>query len=114
MLIQQLFYKYSTDVIIRLEESKEPDTPLNMVSLQKAITQYIIVQENVHCYTLHERAKFNESIKALHRSSVEVLTNSVNTSNGQNVVPLYFFVREITIMMSVISMLIYLKERKSL
>ena len=42
MLIQQLFCKYPTDVIIRLEESKESDTPLNMVSLQKAITQYII------------------------------------------------------------------------
>ena len=87
MLIQHCF---CTDVIIRLEESKEPDTPWNMVSLWKAIAQYITVQENAHCYALHERAKFNESIRSLHRSSVEVLTNSVNTSNGQTLLPCIF------------------------
>ena len=102
MLNQQLLCKYPTDVIIKLKESKEPDTPWNMVSLRKAITQYITVQENAHCYAFHERAKFNESMRFLHRSSAEVLTNSVNTSNGQMLLPC-FFVREITIMMSVIS-----------
>ena len=61
-----------------------------MVSLQKAITQYITVQENAHCYALHERAKFKESIRSLHRSSAEVLTNRVNTSNVRTLLPCIF------------------------
>ena len=113
MLIQQLLCKYPTDVIIKLEESEECDTSWNMVSLRKAITQYITVQENGHCYAFHERAKFNESIRSLHRSSAEVLSNSVNTSNGRTLLPC-IFAKEITIMMSVISMVICLKERESL
>ena len=61
-----------------------------MGSLQKAITQYITVQEDAHYYAFHEKAKFNVSIRSLHRSSVEVLTNSVNTSNDRTLLPCIF------------------------
>ena len=78
-------------MIIKLAVSKKPDTPRNMVSLQKAITQYITVQENVIVmFSMKELRKFNESIRSLHRSSAEVLTNSVNTSNVRTLLPCIF------------------------
>ena len=73
-------------MITKLEESKGPDTSWNMMSLQKAITQYTTVQEKAHCFAFHERAK-NESTRSLHRSSAEVLTNNVNTSNVRTLLP---------------------------
>ena len=68
-------------MIVKLEESKEPGTPWSMVSLWKVISQYITIQENVHCYASYERIKFSELTRSLHRSSADMLTNSVITSN---------------------------------
>ena len=98
MLIQQSLRKYPTDVIIKLEESKEPNTPCHCGRQLLSILQYKKM-------FIVERAKFNESIRSLHRSSAEGLTNSVNTSNGQMLLPC-IFCKEVIIMMSVISMLI--------
>ena len=60
MLIQLLLCKYPTDVIVKLEESKEPGTPWSMSTLRKAITQYVIVQENAHRYVTN---KINKKLK---------------------------------------------------
>ena len=49
-LIQQIISKYPTEVIIKLEESKELATPWTMKSLREAICHYVTVQENVQCY----------------------------------------------------------------
>ena len=61
MLIQLLLCKYPSDVIVKLEESKEPGTPWSMSTLRKAITQYVIVQENAHRYVTNERNRVNET-----------------------------------------------------
>ena len=58
MLVQQLLCKYPTNVIVKMEDSKEPDTAWSMSTLQKAITQYVTVQENANHYTNNERTKF--------------------------------------------------------
>ena len=50
ILIQQIISKYPSEVITKLEETKEPVTPWSMKSLRKAICQYITVQENVQRY----------------------------------------------------------------
>ena len=80
ILIQLLICKYPTDVIVKLEESKEPGTPWSMSTLQKAITQYTTVQENAHHYVINERSKFNESSRPPHRSPADVFTNNVNST----------------------------------
>ena len=49
-LIQQIMSKYPVEVIVRLEESKDPAVPWDMESLRKAISHYITVQENVQRY----------------------------------------------------------------
>ena len=42
--------KYPVEVIVRLEESKDPAVPWDMESLRKAISHYITIQENVQRY----------------------------------------------------------------
>ena len=46
-LIQQIISKYLVEVIVRLEESKDPSEPWDTESLRKTICHSIIVQENV-------------------------------------------------------------------
>ena len=79
MLIQLLLCKYPTDVIVKLEESKEPGTPWSMSTLRKAITQYVIVQENAHRYVTNERNRVNETPRPPLRSPTDVFTNNVNS-----------------------------------
>ena len=74
-----IFCKYPIDVIVKLEESKEPGTPWSMSTLRKAITQYVIVQENAHRYVTNERNRFNETPRPPLRSPTDVFTNNVNS-----------------------------------
>ena len=48
MLIQLLLSKFPIEVIFQLEKSKKPTSPWTMETLRKAISEYVIVQENVH------------------------------------------------------------------
>ena len=50
ILIQQIISKYPSEVIVKLEETKEPVVPWSVGSLRNAIGSYIAVQENVQCY----------------------------------------------------------------
>ena len=50
ILIQQTISKYPSEVIVKLEETKEPVVPWSVESLRKAIGSYIAVQEK--CTTL--------------------------------------------------------------
>ena len=50
ILIQQIISKYPSEVIVKLEETKEPVVPWSVESLRKAIVSYIAVQENVQRY----------------------------------------------------------------
>ena len=77
MLIQQLLCKYPTDMIVKLEEFKEPDTAWSMLTLRKAITQYVTVQENANHYASSERNKFVEATRSMNRSSADVFTKNV-------------------------------------
>ena len=48
MLIQLLLSKFPIEVIFQLEKSKKPTSPWTMETLRKAMSEYVIVQENVH------------------------------------------------------------------
>ena len=50
ILIQQIISKYPSEVIVKLEETKEPVVPWSVESLRKAIGSHIAVQENVQRY----------------------------------------------------------------
>ena len=50
VLIQQITSKYPPEVIVKLEEAKEPARPWIIKSLRKVISHYVTVQENVQCY----------------------------------------------------------------
>ena len=70
MLIQQLLCKYPTDVIVKLEESKEPDTAWRLIILQcrKMLIVMLVVKSN----------KFVEATtRFMNRSSADVFTNNV-------------------------------------
>ena len=47
MLIQLLLSKFPIEVIFQLEKSKEPTSPWTMETSRKAISEYVVVQENV-------------------------------------------------------------------
>ena len=47
MLIQLLLSKFPIEVIFQLEKSKKPMSPWTMETLRKAMSEYVIVQENV-------------------------------------------------------------------
>ena len=49
-LIQQIISKFPAEVVVKLEESKEPVRPWTMPSLRDAIHHYITVHENVQHY----------------------------------------------------------------
>ena len=48
MLIQLFLSKFPVEVIFQLEKSKEPTSPWTMENLRKAVSEYVVVQENVH------------------------------------------------------------------
>ena len=66
-LIQQIISKFPMEVIVKLEESKEPARPWTMPSLREAIRRYNSVHENVHHYVsnsgvhLKGQASFNNN-----------------------------------------------------
>ena len=92
VLIQQIISKYPQEVIIKLEETKEPVIPWTVKSLRKAICHYVTVQENVQCYVFtnvksqpvvprHTRA-LTSALNDSPRPSTEVLT--ANSQKGSH------------------------------
>ena len=97
-LIQQIISKYPQEVIIKLEETKEPVIPWTVKSLRKAICHYVTVQENVQRYVFtnlkgqpvvlrHTRpltSALNDSPRpSTSRSSTEVLTANLQRDSHQ-------------------------------
>ena len=60
-LIQQIISKFPMDVIIKLEESKEPMRPWTMPALREAICRYVTVHENVHRYVSNSSIQKGQS-----------------------------------------------------
>ena len=99
ILIQQIISKYPTEVITKLEESKEPGTPWTMKYLRESICHYITVQENVQHHVSNDNLKVkgqpfvskqtrpltasHRPLTASHRPSTEVL--AVNSQAGSSV-----------------------------
>ena len=98
VLFQQIISKYPQEVIVKLEETKEPVIPWTVKSLRKAICHYVTVQENVQHYvftnvkgqpivTRHTRpltSALNDSPRpSTPRPSTEVLTANSQRDSHQ-------------------------------
>ena len=83
ILIQQIILKYPSEVIVKLEETKEPVVPwsVDLESLRKAIVSYIAVQENVQRYV----STNNPIVRGQDNVQRYVSTNNPNV-RGQSVV----------------------------
>ena len=79
ILIQQIISKYPSEVIIKLEETKEPVVPWSVGSLRKAIGSYIAVQENVQRYV----STNNPNVRGQENVQRYVSTNNPNV-RGQS------------------------------
>ena len=81
ILIQQIISKYPSEVIVKLEETKEPVVPWSVESLRKAIVSYIAVQENVQRYV----STNNPNVRGQDNIQHYVSTNNPNV-RGQSFV----------------------------
>ena len=81
ILIQQIISKYPAEVIVKLEETKEPVVPWSVESLRKAIVSYIAVQENVQRYA----STNNPNVRGQDNIQHYVSTNNPNV-RGQSFV----------------------------
>ena len=100
ILIQQIISKYLTEVITKLEESKEPGTPWTTKSLRKSICHYITVKENVQHHVSNGNLKVKgrpfvskqtRPLTGSHRSSTEVfaVNSQVGSSASQGITTMY-------------------------
>ena len=81
ILIQQIISKYPSEVIVKLEKTKEPVVPWSVESLRKAIVSYIAVQENVQRYV----STNNPNVRGQDNIQHYVSTNNPNV-RGQSFV----------------------------
>ena len=81
ILIQQIIFKYPSEVIVKLEETKEPVVPWSVESLRKAISSYIAVQENVQSYI----STNNPNVRGQENVQHYISTNNPNVRGQENV-----------------------------
>jgi len=82
-LIQQIISKFPIDVIIKLEESKEPMRPWIMPTLREAICRYITVHENVHRYVSNSSIQKGQSGFNNNNNSSSVGNQPLTPKGGQ-------------------------------
>ena len=62
MLIQLVLYKFPTEVVMKLEETKKPTDVWDMKMLRSAIFQFVRIQENVYRYAIYSKSCLDKPV----------------------------------------------------